>query len=210
MRTDRIPHIAMAIAASCLLAGCANERLDSLEQRVAKLEQAQSAPFEAQRKQEAVDLERAKARIRFREDAKLYSKEDLSAAEALYRSADKSWNTVEGKESLATLLSKYPKACRSGCALLYFGQRTEGAEQLDYLNKAIGDYGDCYYGDGVQVGPYARYVLACVHLSKGERDKASSLLEELKGSFPYAINHGGDNLVRLLSADIEASGKSKD
>jgi outer membrane murein-binding lipoprotein Lpp len=57
MNTSRIPHIAMSIAASCLLAGCANERLDSLEQRVAKLEQAQSAPFEAQRRQDAVDLE---------------------------------------------------------------------------------------------------------------------------------------------------------
>jgi hypothetical protein len=83
-----------------------------------------------------------------------------------------------------------------------------GATRL--LEQAINDCGDCYYGDGVQVGPYARYVLASVHLGKGEPEKAAKLLEELKGSFPNAINHGGDNLVRLLSADIEASGKAKD
>jgi len=83
--------------------------------------------------------------------------------------------------------------------LLYLGQMSNGQEREDYLKEAIEDFSDCFYGNGVQVGAYARYYLAHHYRKSGETSKAEKLFTELKEEYPDAIDHKG----QLLSALIE-------
>jgi hypothetical protein len=71
----------------------------------------------------------------------------------------------------------------------------EGADRERYLEQAIRDYGDCFYGDGVQVGALARYYLAKDLVKKDQKDKADALWEELRSKFPGAIDHDGSLLA---------------
>lgn len=103
---------------------------------------------------------RAEFRRRISEDRKQYSDEQLGEIETLYQAANKQWNTPEAKESLKTLTEKHPKANRAGCAVLYLAQMSDGEEREKLLKLAIGGYGDCFYGNGVQVGSCARWYLA--------------------------------------------------
>ena len=83
------------------------------------------------------------------------------------------------------MLEKYDKANRTGCATLYLGQASEGAERLEYLTRAVEKFSDCYYFNGCQVGGYGRYVLAMTLWEKGEKEKARALLarteDEIQG-----------------------------
>jgi hypothetical protein len=201
-----------AMAAAAALAGCgtntSDERLDNLEQRVSKLEREAKTQQTAKLAQEAekrnVAAQRLKARARMEEDSKTYSKEELDAIESLYQIANKEWGSEKATESLKTLVGKYKKANRTGCAILYLGQISKiDDERIPYLEDAIRNYGDCFYGDGVQVGAYARYYLAYAYERKGEKEKSEQIFEEIKTKFPDAIDHSGKNLVKV----IEQQGK---
>ena len=113
-------------------------------------------------------------------------------------SANKKWRSEEGKESLKELISKYKSANRTGCALLYLGQMTTGNEQFEYLQQAISEFSDCFYGDGTQVGAFARFVLLHRYRRDGETEKAAKLAEEIRTDYPDAIDHRGRNIVELL------------
>jgi hypothetical protein len=134
-----------------------------------------------------------------RNDRKIYSQEQLQEIESLYQVANKKWQSEEGKNSLKELISKYEKANRTGCALLYLGQMTTGAQKEEYLKKAIADFSDCRYGDGVEVGSYARFILAAHLRQNGQAEKADELIKEIKQQYPDAIDHRGKPL--LGSAD---------
>ena len=43
-----------------------------------------------------------------RADAAKFSADDLRAAEALYQVANKNWRTAEARQSLETMIEKYP------------------------------------------------------------------------------------------------------
>jgi hypothetical protein len=105
-----------------------------------------------------------RVRERFEQDRQTYTPEQLKEIEALYQTANKQWQSPEAKSALKVLIEKYPKANRTGCAILYLGQMTSGQEQENYLKKAIEKYGNCFYGNGVQVGAYARLYLADYYL----------------------------------------------
>jgi len=177
-----------------------------LEKRVAELElevaelKAALAPVLAEAKtKEIAAQQRAAAKKRMRKDSEVYSRDELREIESLYQVANKQWKTQEGKDSLQQLIEKYDKANRTGCALLYLGQMSNGQEREDYLKEAIEDFSDCFYGNGVQVGAYARYYLAHHYRKSGETSKAEKLFTELKEEYPDAIDHKG----QLLSALIE-------
>ena len=123
--------------------------------------QAQARP------EERAEANRAKARERMRRDQELYSPQQIQEIESLYQVANQKWQTEAARKSLQTLVEKYPKANRTGCALLYLGQMTHGDGQVAYLEQAIADHSDCFYGDGVQVGAYARFLLAQVYRKGG-------------------------------------------
>ena len=167
------------------------KQVQELTERVKKLESL-VAPLAGKAESEGrVERQRAKARERMSKDAETYNRTQLREIEALYQVANQKWQTDEGKNSLKDLIKKYDKANRTGCAMLYLGQMSEGAEKEEYLNKAIADFSDCWYGDGVQVGPFARYILAAHYRATDKKEKADELVEQLKTQFPDAIDHSG-------------------
>jgi hypothetical protein len=78
---------------------------------------------------------------------------------------------------------------------------SQGEDRAGYLHDCIDKYNDCFYGDGVQVGVYARFLLAQDCRSKGERAKADALFNEIKSKYPDAVDHGGNLLVDSIKAD---------
>ena len=155
-----------------------------------------------------LEAQRTKARERMREDLKIYSKDDLRQIESLYQVANKKWKSEEGNESLKQLIAKYDKANRTGCALLYLGQMTRGAEQVDYLKQAIEKFSNCYYGNGVQVGANARLILSGIYMRNGDKEKAVQLLKEIKTNYPDAITHKGQSLAPMIDMELERISKS--
>ena len=173
-------------------------KVEELESRVKDLE-ALVLPM----KDEILAQTRAKRlRKHFNErtakDRKRYSQQELQEISRLYQIANKSWNSPEAKESLKKLIEKYDRANRTGCALLYLGQMNKGAEKEKYLKMAIADFGDCAYGDGVQVGAYARFHLAHYYKSSGKTADAKKLFAEIRKKYPESIDHRGN----LLAASI--------
>lgn len=181
----------------------ANEELEAriaaLEKEVAELRTSLAPVIEQAKGKQVVDDQRARARVRMRKDLEVYSREELREIESLYQVANQQWNSPEGKESLGKLIERYDKANRTGCALLYLGQMSKGAEKVDYLTRAIEGFSDCYYGDGVQVGAYARFHLAYHHKEAGEEEKAAAIFDEIRECYPDAIDHKG----RPLSGQLE-------
>ena len=171
------------------------KQVRELSERVKKLESL-VAPLAGKAEAEVrIERMRVNARERMSKDAETYSRIQLREIESLYQVANQKWQTEEGKNSLKDLIKKYDKANRTGCALLYLGQMSEGTEKEEYLNKAIADFSDCWYGDGVQVGPFARYILAAHYRVTDKKEKGDELVEQLRKQFPDAIDHSG----KLLS-----------
>jgi TolA-binding protein len=137
-----------------------------------------------------------------RADAAKFSADDLRAAEALYQVANKNWRTDEARQSLETMIEKYPDLNRTGCAVLYLGQMSEGADRERYLTRAVEKHGDCFYGDGVQVGAYGRYLLALYHRDNGRADQAAALFNEILEKYPTAVTHRGEPLATIVTAEM--------
>ncbi len=176
------------------------ERIAALEKRLAELEHKEDNSKKLERLREENKLN---ARKRAAEDRRTYKPEELAEIESLYQVANKNWRTDEARASLKKLLDKFDKANRTGCATLYMGQMSQGKERIDYLTRAVEKFSDCYYLNGCQVGGYGRYVLALTLWESGEKDKARTLLAELKKNFKDAIDHKG----RPMSEIAEAAAK---
>jgi hypothetical protein len=63
---------------------------------------------------------------------------------------------------------------------------------------AISDHGDTWYGDGVQVGAFARAQLATLYVAEGKMTEARALADEIAERFPGAVDHRGQPLVDML------------
>ena len=142
---------------------------------------------------------------RVEQDRTTYTQQELKEIESLYQIANKQWNSPEAKESLKKLTDQYSKANRTGCALLYLGQMTSGKEKEQYLKRAIDEFNDCWYGDGVQVGAYARFYLANYYQQIGKKVEASAIFDEIRKDYPDAINHSGRRLVDTLPQRADKS-----
>jgi uncharacterized small protein (DUF1192 family) len=170
--------------------------VNRLEAQVAKMSQADTAKKELLANK---SKQRNKARARFQQDYKTYSRSQRREIEKLYQVANRKWKTPEARKSLEELIAKYGKANRTGCAILYLGQMSKGNEQLHYLKLAISDYSDCFYGNGVQVGAYARFYLACRYYREGKKAEARKLFQEISNKYPDAIDHRGNKLAAAIS-----------
>ena len=175
------------------------ERVKELEERVATLASSTAPAVAKVETEQKVNGQRMKARERMRKDQSVYSRDQLREIEGLYQVANQKWQSQEGKDSLKQLIEKYDKANRTGCALLYLGQMSKGKERETYLQKAIEGFSDCFYGNGVQVGAYARYYLAYYYKETGQRKEAEELFKEIKSKYPDAINHKGRLLADLMN-----------
>ena len=169
-------------------------RVATLEQRVAVLEKI-LAPMQGQARQKVL---RDLFEKRMAQDAKKYTPDQLRDAEKLYQTMNKNWRSDEGKAALKAMIDKYPDINRTGCAELYLGQVSDGDAKVEHLQTAIDKHSDCMYGDGVQVGAYARYLLALYYKEKGDNAKADSLFAEIKKDYPDAIDHRGNLLADAM------------
>ncbi|HYG33425.1 MAG TPA: tetratricopeptide repeat protein, partial [Clostridia bacterium] len=138
---------------------------------------------------------RAKFEKRMAQDREKHTQEQLREAENLMRVADQKWGSPEANDSLQKLIKNYPDFNRAGCAMLYVAQMAQGNDRAKHLQDCITKYNDCFYGDGVQVGAYARFLLAEDYKSKGEQKKAEALYNEIKSNYPDAIDHRGNLLA---------------
>ena len=75
---------------------------------------------------------------------------------------------------------------------------SQGDKQIAYFRQAIEDHGDCFYGDGVQVGASARLLLAYAYLDHGDAEKAAVLFAEIRKDYSHAIDHSGHPLIEQL------------
>lgn len=178
-----------------------------LQRRVAQLEkqvQEMSQFLEPLRGEQATIASRRKAlqqkvEKQFNADRDKYSLEEVLEAEKLYQLVSQKPDSPEEKDSVQTLLKKYPDMNRTGCAMLYVAQRAKGDERVKQLQLCLEKFGDCIYGDGVQVGAYARFLLAKEFSAKGDEQKADALCNEIKTSYADAIDHAGNLLVDLTA-----------
>jgi len=174
-------------------------RVAALEEKIASLEKALGPLIAKAEGEQRAKTQQLNARKRMRQDSENYSRDELREIETLYQVANKEWRTPKAKLSLQKLVEKYDKANRTGCAILYLGQMSKGEDRVKYLNQAIKDFSDCYYGDGVQVGAFARLLLAQTHIQAGEQKQADALLNELRKNYPQAIDHRGNHLIAQLA-----------
>ena len=138
---------------------------------------------------------RKKVGARVDKDVEAYGKEGVREIERLYRAYSKT-REIE-TEDLKTLLEKYPSANRTGCAVMYAGQRAK-LEGEKWFRLAIEKSSDCYYGDGACVGAYARYYLAGLCKRSGKSEEAKKLIAEIKSQYPDAVTHRGQLFSEIL------------
>jgi hypothetical protein len=141
---------------------------------------------------------RARAQARFQRDREVFSAQEFRDLEALYQAANRNIRAPDGRDLLLEVVSKYPKSNRAGCAVLYLARISSGSERESFLTRAIAEHGDDWYGDGVQVGALARVHLADHYAHTNRKDEAVALAEEVRRSFPEAVDHTGGSLIEML------------
>ncbi len=175
------------------------QRIIELENRIAELETKLAPVLEEERVKEVVKQQKALARDRMLLDAEYLSRLDLNAIEKAYQIANQDWKNPEAKKAVLFLTTRFPKANRTGCAVLSYAQANKDDDQLAYLQDAIGKYSGCFYSNGVQVGPYARLYLGMRNKKDGKDKDASKLFEEIRTHYVNAVDHKG----QLLTSHLE-------
>src|SRR2546423_1926159 len=110
------------------------------------------------------------------------------------------------RESYSGREGRYMKKRRNGASLpkfwtrgvLYLGQKSRGEEKIKYLTMAYEKFGDCYYGNGVQVGPYARFLLGLYHRDMSKPEQAEKQFSDILRTAPDAIDHSGRSLKKVI------------
>jgi len=198
----------LVLAMALVSAGCnvtSNQEVEqlkaknaALEKRISEMEKSMQ-PLITQAEQQA----RQRAyRERFERrralDRKKYTEEQLTEAENMYAAAERQWKSPKYSESVNQMIQKFPDANRTGCLVLEFAQNTTGPESEKSFKDCIEKYNDCYYGDGVQVGPFARFWLADYYGKTKENEKAEALYKEIRDNYSDSIDHNGQLLISLI------------
>jgi TolA-binding protein len=121
--------------------------------------------------------------------------------ENAYVATQRDWKSPEHVEALKKFVKKYPGFNRTGCALCELAGNSpmNSPETEQYYKECIQKYDDCYWGNGVQVGPFARFNLAHCYKNAGQNDKAEALYKEIKDNYPDSIDHAGQLLVDVIN-----------
>jgi hypothetical protein len=152
----------------------------------------------AQVSEPTIEMLRARAQERMRQDLAIYSTDDFRKLEELYQAANRNLRGPDAKAVLQRVVKEYPKSNRAGTAVLYLAQLSSGTEREAYLKTAIEAHSDTWYGDGAQVGALARLQLAAFYAADGRMAEARVLAKEVADNFPGAVDHGGRRLVETL------------
>ncbi len=197
--------VVCCLACPVVAADADSERIAALEARVAELEAQLEAlserlgPLIAEAKQrQVVDRWRERARQRMRDDAEVYKEDELREIEQLYQVSNRQRNSDEAREALTQLMDQYPESNRAGCGALYLAQWSSGDERISRLREVIERYPNSFYGDGVQVGTYARYLLGWTLHRAGDKEGAREQFEIIADESPNAIGHRGQRLLDAL------------
>jgi len=171
-------------------------KVADLEKRLDKIEAPLLAKAQLEERQKSLH---EAANHRFQLDQKNYNAQQMVQIESLYQQVSKTRaGSPERVAAVNKLTDQFPDANRTGCAMLYVAQGATGAEAEKYFQACIQKYGSCFYGDGVQVGAYARYGLAEYYKKNQQLDKAEALRNEIKEQFPDSVDHSGKLLVDLM------------
>lgn len=186
-----------AIAAVVVAGMCGALATEVAEERRGATEGGAGAAAE-ERTDAWCDAMRAKTFARTQADLALYGRDGCREIEMAYRAYSKSGDV--DNEHLQKLLEKFPKANRTGCAVMYAGQRSQGKDGGKWFRLAIEKFGDCMYGDGAQVGAYARFYLAALLEREGRKSEADAIRAELLKLYPDARTHRGRKMADLINS----------
>jgi TolA-binding protein len=171
------------------------QKILKLEERIALLEgkmvKYERSVVTSQLSNEAKKMEKI-AQLHMQEEKTKFNPQDIRTAEDIYMRA--SALKREGKDSKASLDSivlMFPKLNRAGCAQLYRAQQESGQEKERLLQDCIERFSTCYYGDGVQVGPFAMFELAKYYQQSGKKKEAKDMFRKLRKEYSGAVGHDG-------------------
>jgi len=205
----------LALAMALLSAGCdmtskKNDRqIQALEAKVSELEhrldQMQGPPRqltpEQQKGLDRMQSYRGKYQQRFGLDVRTHTEAKVVEVENAYAATQANFGSPECIDAHKKFIKKYPGFNRTGCALSELAGMSSitSPEVEQYYKQCIQKYDDCYWGDGVQVGPFARFCLANYYKNAGQGDKAEALYKELKDNYADALDHNGQLLVDCIN-----------
>ncbi|HEY1496558.1 MAG TPA: tetratricopeptide repeat protein [Candidatus Solibacter sp.] len=196
--TKRIggPAAVLAIL-TCGLLLRSQDKTDPVQELRTQLRRLEARVQELERRQLPVALQE-RYRARWAQDEQRFTRAQMAEIEQRYQSVQGNWGTPEAIGTLNGLISKFPEADRAGCALLYLGQMTQGKQREEYLKEAIAKHSDAMYGDMVQVGAFARFLLATDYLQSGRTAEAAELFAAIRSQYPDAVDHSGTHLSALI------------
>jgi len=131
-------------------------------------------------------------------DVSAHTAAKVEEVEKAYAATEHNFGTAECMEAHKEFIKKYPGFNRTGCALSELAGMSELSEAEPCYKECIQKYDDCYWDDGVQVGPFARFGLAFYYRNAGQKDKAEALYTEIRDNYPDAIDHGGQLLADVV------------
>ena len=179
------------------------DRIAAVEARIEALEKQLAPLLQQQEHLNQARKEPARARQRILADNDRYTREELHTIETLYNQAALDWTTPKTKKILQTLQTSFPKANRTGCALLRHSLQLANDEKIDQLQHLIQHYSSCYFPDGVHIGSFARLTLSLAYRKAGNFSAAEKQIDLLRQIHPHAIDHQGRLLLDHLD-DLEA------
>jgi TolA-binding protein len=134
-------------------------------------------------------------------DVSTHTEAKVMEVENAYQGTLRNFGSPECIEAHQKFIKNYPGFNRTGCALSELAgmSNMSSPETEQYYKECIQRYDDCYWVDGVQVGPFARFNLAYCYKHTGQDDKAQALYKEIRDNYPDSIDHGGQLLVDCIN-----------
>jgi hypothetical protein len=173
-----------------------------------RLDETQNAPQQQKRQltpEQQQGLERmrsyrGKFEQRYGLDVRTRTAAKVVEVEKAYQAIEHNFGSPECIEAHKKFIKQYPGFNRTGCALSELAGMSELAspETEQYYKECIQKYDDCYWGDGVQVGPFAKFNLAICYKHTGQDAEAEALSKEIKDSYPDSIDHEGQLLADVI------------
>ena len=191
----------LVLAMALVSAGCdmSSKKNDQQIKNAPQQQKRQLTP-EQQQGLELMRSYRGKFEQRYGLDVRTHTEAKVVEVENAYQAIERNFGSPECIEAHKEFIKKYPGFNRTGCALSELAGMSEftNPETEQYYKECIQKYDDCYWGDGVQVGPFARFNLAFVYKNSGQNDKAEALYTEIKDNYPDSIDHEGQLLVDVI------------
>ena len=141
--------------------------------------------------QQALEAGKRAAQERWQVDAKHFTKEELKKIEAEYqRIHQMPHDSDEFRSAVDVFLTNYPTTNRAGCLALDRARNYERSARIKALKYAVKHYGNCRFGDGVQVAAMGRLYQAEEAFAAQDTDTAKKLCAEIRANHPNSVDHG--------------------